>query len=206
MMNNFIIDFSQQFSYTIAFVLLFLSGVGFPLPEEIVLFVLGYLIFLGQMHWWPVIILSLAGILLGDIAGYFFGLKKGEWLINLIKVKRFLPEHLFYKVEKFFKKHGNWAVFFARFFVGFRFYMCIVAGYFKMPLKKFIFYDVLGAILWTPFIIFLSYHVGNLALIIMDAKRITHKIYIVVGIFFLIILLINFLWEILSDDGENQNV
>ena len=204
MINNFIIDFSQQFSYTIAFVLLFLSGVGLPLPEEIVLFVSGYLIFLGQMHWWPAIILSLLGILLGDITGYFFGLKKGEWLINLIKVKSFLPEHLFYKVEKFFKKHGNWAVFFARFFVGFRFYMSIVAGYFKMPLKKFIFYDVLGAIIWTPFVIFLSYHVGNLALIITDARKITHKVYFAAGTIFLTILLINFLWEILSDDKDQS--
>ena len=204
MMNNFIIDFSQQFSYTIAFVLLFLSGVGLPLPEEIVLFVLGYLIFLGQMHWLPAIILSLVGILLGDVVGYFFGLKKGVWLINLIKVKHFLPERLFYKVEKFFKKHGNWAVFFARFFVGFRFYMSIVAGYFKMPFKKFIFYDALGAIIWTPFVIFLSYHVGNLALIIADAKKITHRVYLVAGIVFLIILFINFLWEILSD-SEDQS-
>ncbi len=202
MINNFVTDFSQQFSYTTTFVLLFLSGVGLPLPEEIVLFVLGYLIFLGQMHWWPAIILSFLGILLGDVAGYFFGLKKGEWLISLIKIKSFLPENLFYKVEKFFKKHGNWAVFFARFFVGFRFYMSIVAGYFKMPLKKFIFYDALGAIIWTPFVIFLSYHVGNLALIIVDTRRITHRVYFVAGIIFLTILLINFLWEVLSN-GED---
>ena len=117
-----------------------------------------------------------------------------------------MPENLFYKVEKFFKKHGNWAVFFARFFVGFRFYMSIVAGYFKMPLKKFILYDALGAVIWTPFIIFLSYHVGNLALIIADARKITHKVYFFVGIFFLIILFINFLWEVSSDDeGHNAS-
>ena len=90
MMNNFIIDFSPQFSYTVAFILLFLSCIGLPLPEEVVLFVLGYLIFLGQMHWWPAIILSLLGILFGDIVGYFFGFKKGEWLISLIKIKLIL--------------------------------------------------------------------------------------------------------------------
>ena len=77
MFSNLIIDLSQQFSYAISFALLFLSGLGLPLPEEIVLFVLGYLIFLGKMHWWPAIILSLVAILMGDIAGYFFGLKKG---------------------------------------------------------------------------------------------------------------------------------
>ena len=210
MLSDFIVSiFSQQFSYTITFVLLFLSGIGLPLPEEIVLFVLGYLIFLGDIHWWSALILSLAGILLGDIAAYYLGAKKGEWLINFIKVKSFLPARLFYKVERFFKKHGDWAVFFARFLVGFRSYTSIIAGYFKVPFKKFIFYDTLGAIIWTPFVIFLSYHVGNLALIVADARRITHRVYFVTGAIFLIILLINFLWGILSDGegrGEDQDV
>lgn len=200
MFANFVTNSVGQFSYIAIFALLFLSSVGLPLPEELVLFATGYFIYFGLISWWPALIIALLGIVLGDVTGYWFGRTKGGQLIDWARTRARFFGRIFEKIEKFFTRHGYRTVFLGRFLVGFRFYISVVAGYFKMPLKQFIFYDTLGAIIWTPFIIFISYHVGNLAVVLLDAKKITHRAYLILAIS----LAIYVMFKILSDWWLNE--
>ena len=203
MLVELITNYIGHFSYLGIFILLFLSSVGLPLPEEMVLFVAGYFMFFGIVTWLPTIFIALAEIILGDNLGYFIGFKRGEWFMGLIRAKKFLPTKLFVKAEKFFNVHGNKSIFLARFLVGLRFFVPIISGYFKISWKKFFIYDTLGAVIWTPLVIFISYHVGNLTAVVAGARRITHTVYWVLVVVVAFYVLLRFVASELFN-GDNK--
>lgn len=55
------------------FGLLFLCGLGFPLPEEIPIMAAGYFIGTGRMGWALTCVLAWCGIIAGDCILYWFG-------------------------------------------------------------------------------------------------------------------------------------
>ena len=62
-----------EFTYAGIFLLLFLCGLGLPVPEDIPILVSGYLSHLGTIRPWPALAVNLAGILLGDLMIFSFG-------------------------------------------------------------------------------------------------------------------------------------
>lgn len=145
-----VLDYLVEFKYLAMFGILFLCGVGLPLPEEVTLVGSGLLVGWGQAEFLPACIACVLGILAGDSIifglGYFFGqrfLNSGP-MCFLLRPKR--QE----KVAKFFSKHGNKAVFFARFFAGVRIGVYAYAGSRRISWFRFLFLDFLGAMLSGP--------------------------------------------------------
>jgi undecaprenyl-diphosphatase len=100
------------------------------------------------------------GAIAGDNIGYLIGARLGrEWLLR--KGSRFgLRRRRLAQVEGFFQRQGPKAVFIGR-FVGFaRALVPFVAGASRMPYRKFVLYDALGAILWTIAFVTLGYTLG----------------------------------------------
>jgi membrane protein DedA with SNARE-associated domain len=100
------------------------------------------------------------GAVAGDNIGYFLGARLGrEWLLR--KGSRFgLRKKRLAQVESFFQRQGAKAVFIGR-FIGFaRALVPFVAGASRMPYRKFVLYDALGAALWTVGFVTLGYVLG----------------------------------------------
>jgi undecaprenyl-diphosphatase len=100
------------------------------------------------------------GAIAGDNIGYLLGARLGrEWLLR--RGSRFgLRQRRLAQVERFFQRQGPKAVFIGR-FVGFaRALVPFVAGASRMPYRKFVLYDALGAILWTVTFVTLGYVLG----------------------------------------------
>jgi len=100
------------------------------------------------------------GAIAGDNIGYLLGARLGrEWLLkrgSRIGVRTGRLE----KAEAFFRRHGPKAVFFGR-FIGFaRALVPFVAGASRMPWRKYVVYDALGAIPWTVAFVTLGYVLG----------------------------------------------
>ena len=140
--------------------------VGFFLPGDSLVFVAGLIC--GTEHQLMNISiimlaasLSLAAII-GNIAGYYFGKKIGPALFtkddNLIFKKRYVEI-----TNSFYERHGGKSLVLGRFLPIIRTFAPILAGVIKMNFKPFIFYTVIGAILWIGSLSILGYYLGRIS-------------------------------------------
>jgi len=149
--------FISAIGYLGVFVLMFLESTMIPLPSELVMPFAGFLVAMGEMSLWPVIIASVLGSLAGSLFGYWLGRKYGHGFIRVFGKYLLLEKNHLIKAEKYFKRHGNKTIFIARFIPGIRHFISIPAGAGKMNLKKFSILTVLGAGIWNSFLLWTGY-------------------------------------------------
>jgi membrane-associated protein len=135
---------------------------GFFLPGDSLLFVAGLLTtskYIDQPVWMLIILLVIAAFS-GTTVGYYFG----AWAKRYFKPK---DENLFYKpryiemARDFYKRYGMMAFIVGRFLPIVRTFVPILAGIVKIELKKFLFYNLLGATLWIVTLVMAGYWLGN---------------------------------------------
>jgi membrane-associated protein len=135
--------------------------IGFFLPGDTLLFTAGF--FAAQGH------LPLAGVLLvifiaaiaGDNVGYTIGKKSGPKLFKKKDGIIFRQEYIV-RAEEFYEKHGGKTIIIARFVPIVRTFAPVVAGVGNMKHKRFFFFNVIGAAIWTGAIVMLGYWLGRL--------------------------------------------
>ncbi|WP_395061249.1 DedA family protein [Flavobacterium sp.] len=107
-------------------------------------------------------IVSLMGIL-GNMTGYWFGSKSGSYLFKREDSFFYKKKYLF-QSKDFFDKYGTKAIVFARFLPIIRTFAPVIAGIVEMDKKKFMFYNILGSILWSFTMIFAGHYLYELFL------------------------------------------
>lgn len=107
-------------------------------------------------------LVSVAGIL-GNMVGYWFGVKGGTYLYNKEDTFWFKEKYLL-QSRDFFDKYGGKAIIFARFLPIFRTFAPIVAGIAAMDKKKFMFFNILSSILWSFSMILAGHYLSALFL------------------------------------------
>ena len=133
---------------------------GLLVPGESLVLASGFFAHEGILELVPVMIAAAMGAIVGDNIGYLLGSRLGHgWLLR--RGSRFgIRKRGLARVEAFFQRQGPKAVFFGR-FVGFaRALVPFVAGASRMPYRKFVAYDALGAVLWTIGFVTLGYLLG----------------------------------------------
>lgn len=132
--------------------LLFLSGIySKALLSELVDVESEFLNVLGVAS-----LVALAGIL-GNLFGYWFGAKSGNYLYQKEDGLIFKKKYLF-ESKAFFEKHGGRAIIFARFLPVVRTFTPIIAGIANMDFKKFLIYNIISSILWAFSLIFAGHY------------------------------------------------
>jgi membrane-associated protein len=137
------------------------SGVffGFFLPGGSLLFTAGLLASQGLFNiYWLVLVVATAAIL-GDSAGYWFGSKVGQKIFSKEDSILFDKKYLA-RTEEFYKKYGRMTVIIGRFVPIVRTFAPILAGVGKMNYRKFLFYNVIGAIFWAIGLSLLGFYLG----------------------------------------------
>ncbi len=136
--------------------------IGFFLPGDSLLFTVGFLIHQGilqaDIHF-TVLIFFLAAAL-GDSVGYTFGQRVGRKLFKRKDSVLFHRENL-QRAEDFYEKHGGKAIIIARFMPIIRTFAPIVAGMSQMDYKRFIAFNLIGALLWAVGVTYLGYFAGS---------------------------------------------
>ncbi|RAR71555.1 DedA family protein [Flavobacterium aciduliphilum] len=105
-------------------------------------------------------LISLMGIL-GNVFGYWVGKKSGSYLYKRQDSFFFKKKYLF-QSKDFFEKYGSKAIVFARFLPIVRTFAPVVAGIVNMDRKRFMFFSVLGSILWSFTMIFAGHYLYEL--------------------------------------------
>jgi membrane-associated protein len=136
--------------------------IGFFLPGDTLLFTAG---FLAQAKILPIEIQWLAlgvfiAAVLGDSVGYLFGRKVGRKLYDRENSRFFKKTHL-EKAEQFYKRYGGVTIVLARFWPTVRTFAPIVAGASKMKYSTFVFFNVVGALIWAVGESCLGYFLGG---------------------------------------------
>jgi len=125
-------------------------------------------------------LVSVMGIF-GNMAGYWFGAKSGSYLFKKEDTFFFKKKYL-YQSKDFFDKYGNKAIVFARFLPILRTFAPIIAGIVEMDKKRFMFYNIVGSILWSFTMIFSGHYLYELFLNQFQIDLKHYIEYIVIGI------------------------
>ncbi len=183
---QFLLPYETQ-SYYIIFLILFFCGLGLPIPEDITLVVSGILIASKVIHFWPGLILCMAGIIVGDGMVYTLGRIWGVKLLKTKYISRFYSDKTQEKMTHSFQKHGNKILFFARFMPGLRAPMYFYCGLMKKSFLTFISVDFFAALISVPIWVYVGMVFGNnLSKLEKIIKEIQTGIYIILAFAILI--------------------
>lgn len=125
-------------------------------------------------------LISIMGII-GNTTGYWVGVKSGNYLFKK-EDNFFFKKKYLYQSKDFFDKYGNKAVVFARFLPIVRTFAPVVAGIVNMDKKQFMFYNILGSILWSVTMIFSGHYLYELFLNQFNIDLKHYIEFIVIGI------------------------
>ena len=178
---DFILNFSGPVPYAFVFIILLACGLGLPIPEDVTLFVAGILAYYGVFPVYSIILVCLAGVLIGDLTIYYLGHRFGRKLTKKWFFHKLLPDERLNAVQKRFHKTGNKLIFAARFMPGLRAPIYFSAGTLHLPFRVFIFYDGCAAMISVPAIVGSVYYFGDeLDRVIRVIKEIEHSLFLVV--------------------------
>ena len=139
----------QTLGYWLAFFAAFLETaflIGLFIPGSTVLLLLGVYAAGGHLDWGMLLLFAIIGAVLGDNLNYWLGRRYGhKWVDNGIGF--LTPEH-FKKSQQFFLAHGGKSVFLGRFIPSVKELVPFIAGTMEMPQRKFMLWNILGAIGW----------------------------------------------------------
>ena len=151
--DKHLIAVTQQYgmwSYAILFLVLFMET-GFVvtpfLPGDSLLFAAGSLSALGSFNVWVLLAVCIFAAFAGDTVNYWIGRFFGEQLFA--RDRKFLKKAHLDKAQKFYEKHGGFAIILARFVPIVRTFAPCVAGISKMSYPKFLAYNLVGGVLWV---------------------------------------------------------
>src|SRR4030042_2591629 len=117
---------------------------------------------LGAFNVFVVLILSIAGDMIGDIILYGLGYKYGMGFVRRVGKHIGITESLVARMEKYFTRHGGKTIFAVKSTTGLCWATFTAAGIVKMDFKKFVLYSFLGGIVWSGFLVAMGYFYGYL--------------------------------------------
>lgn len=165
-LKEILVSLATQFPtliYFMLFILIFAeSGVllGFALPGDSVLVVVGLLSSQQVLRIEILAPLLVIAAITGDSVGYWTGKKLGPRIFRKDKSLLFDKNHIA-RANEFYKKHGGKTLILARFMPYIRTFAPIMAGVGGMEYKKFLSYNIFGGLFWTLGMLGTGYFLGN---------------------------------------------
>jgi len=153
----------DHYGYWALFGAILLEDFGLPVPGETMLIASALLASQGEMHIVPLVLIACVAAVSGDNIGYAIGRFGGRRLVLRYGRYVLITEERLNKAEGFFRRYGGAVVVMARFLAGLRQLNGIVAGTVKMSWRRFLAYNMLGAVLWVGFWGMLFYELGEKA-------------------------------------------
>ncbi|AWM13242.1 VTT domain-containing protein [Flavobacterium sp. NRK F10] len=122
-------------------------------------------------------LLIAAAATLGNIFGYWFGARSGQFLYQR-EDSFFFKKRYLHESQIFFERHGGKAIIFARFLPIIRTFVPIIAGIVHMKKTRFMFYNVLSSVMWSFILVFAGHYLYGLFLeeFDLDLKKHIEKI------------------------------
>jgi len=146
----------------IAVIIFLESGipVGFFLPGDTMLFTAGFFASQHYLPIWGIILVVILAEVAGSNIGYEIGKRAGRKLFNKEESFLFRKDYLD-SAESFYEKHGGKTVLMGQFIPVVRTFAPVVAGISVMNRRKFVIFNLIGAILWGFSVPLLGFWLGT---------------------------------------------
>jgi membrane protein DedA with SNARE-associated domain len=157
-MTDWMLRLIEQGGYWGIAFLMFIENVFPPIPSEVIMGLGGIAMARGTMEFWPLLLAGTAGSTLGNyfwfIAGDRLGYERLEPFVNRWGRWLTLEWEDIERASLFFRRHGQWVVFFMRFSPFLRTMISLPAGLAHMGHTRFLIFTFAGAAIWNVALIF----------------------------------------------------
>ncbi len=154
-------------TYLILFIIIFFETglVVTPfLPGDSLLFVAGAAAASGLLDLQWLFIAIILGAVLGDTANYWIGNYLGLRVFQC-RFPTLVKQEYIDRTYHFYEKYGGIAVFIARFVPVVRTFAPFLAGVGTMEYRRFLFYNIFGAVAWTTVVVLAGYFFGTFSIV-----------------------------------------
>ncbi|MGH9493729.1 MAG: DedA family protein [Candidatus Sulfotelmatobacter sp.] len=151
-----------QYGYWAVGAALLIENAGIPVPGETILLIASFLAYSEhdlQLPW--IIVVATIAATIGDNIGFALGYYGGRPLFERYRAFFRIPETTLHRGENLFARYGAVTVFFGRFVFGMRVIAGPMAGVLRMPWRKFLVFNFLGAAVWVTVISGAGYLFGQ---------------------------------------------
>jgi membrane-associated protein len=140
--------------------------VGFFLPGDSLLFTAGLLVSQHTLSLplWLVAGLLILAAVLGNESGYLIGYRSGPAVFRRPEGRFFRQEYVD-RAHAFFERYGARALVLGRFVPVVRTFITVMAGVGRMPHRRYLVYNITGAVLWAGGVTVLGYFLGKVAFV-----------------------------------------
>ena len=143
------------------FILMTLESASVPIPSEVVLPFAGYLVFIGVMDFYLVVLVSTAAGVVGALVDYYLAYFLGRPFVAVLLKAFGLRASSLERAESWFGRSGQWTVFAARFVPVLRSVISLPAGLFRMKLTYFVLMTAIGCLGWSAILVYAGYLAGG---------------------------------------------
>ena len=143
-MSEFLLTQVINYGAPLLGILVFVGGLGVPLPCTALVIAAGAFARQGILPWHTTAIISIVSVVIGDSLSYSIGYYSREKVLQ-----RFSGTPRWQQAEQSFQKWGFLSIFFSRFLVtAIALPVNLLSGTTRFPFKQFFLYDVLGEVVW----------------------------------------------------------
>ena len=163
---RWVFDVVHSFGYVGVFLLILAGSLFLPVPTELTLPLLGFLVEHGRLSFFPVLLTATAARLSASLIMYEIGLRISEARLRRL-VKRLERFRLVFVSDlegasRVFEQHGGKAILVGHLIPGVGALVSVPAGMKRMPVRgRFLGYTILGCTLWTGTLIGLGWALGG---------------------------------------------
>lgn len=175
--------------------------IGLPIPDEVLLTYIGYLVFNDQLSYLASLVSAVTGAIGGISISYLLGIKLGLPFLRRYGPKFHFTEKKINKTKLLFLKYGPFLLFIGYFIPGVRHVTAYLAGINGLSYKKFAVYAYTGAIVWCFTFITLGTKLGK------EWKKVefflaTYSIYVIILVVVLSLIITYAYWKKYKNSGK----
>lgn len=165
-MTQAILDFLRnavvEYGYWAVGLTLLAENAGIPVPGETILLLASFLAYSRQELQLPwIMVVATIAATIGDNLGFALGYYGGRRLLERYQNFFKIPHRTLQRGEGLFARYGAVTIFFARFVFGMRIIAGPLAGVLRMPWRRFMVFNFLGAAVWVTVVSGAGYLFGR---------------------------------------------
>jgi membrane protein DedA with SNARE-associated domain len=158
---NFAVNVVNALGLPGVFVLMLLESACIPIPSEATMLFAGFGVSRGEFSLFAVVLVGVVANLCGSWIAYAVGYYGRLDILEKHGSKLHIKQSHLATADRWFERHGEATVFFARMLPIIRTFVSLPAGVARMPFWRFTIFTVLGCLPWVFALAFLGKQVGD---------------------------------------------
>ncbi len=183
-----IIPYLLIYKYLALFIVSFLAAFIVPIPSGSVLMTVAAFASIGYFDIGLVLLISIAGNILGDNLGYWLSYKFGDKIFSKIGFRFIIQSSKFSIIKQKFREHPGFIIFMSRFEVVSTLLINLLSGIGRVSYRKYLYHEISGTISQVLLYAFIGYVFGyNLQYV----NSLIDKIFLIIT-FILLLLVVSY--------------